>query len=82
MIDLYQPLHAMSAVPSIYCPSYPLLPCPPPQSRADTYAALTKLLALLDDPFTRHLAPERLEALRRGNAGEEGGGGSMQSCDL
>lgn len=44
--------------------------CACAQTREDTYAAIRKLLALLDDPFTRHLPPARLEALRKGSAGE------------
>jgi C-terminal processing protease CtpA/Prc len=38
-------------------------------SRAETYAAIRKLLATLDDPFTRFLEPARLDALRKGTKG-------------
>jgi C-terminal processing protease CtpA/Prc len=38
-------------------------------NRAQTYDAIRKLLAVLDDPFTRFLEPSRLAALRRGTAG-------------
>lgn len=39
------------------------------ESREQTYAAIRKLLATLDDPFTRLLEPARLDALRRGTSG-------------
>jgi hypothetical protein len=42
--------------------------------RQDTYAAIRKLLASLDDPFTRFLEPERLAALRTGTKGSVTGG--------
>ncbi|GIL83722.1 hypothetical protein Vretimale_10517 [Volvox reticuliferus] len=38
----------------------------PFESRAETYDAIRKLLASLDDPFTRFLEPARLTELRRG----------------
>lgn len=38
-------------------------------NRPQTYDAIRKLLASLDDPFTRFLEPSRLAALRRGTAG-------------
>jgi C-terminal processing protease CtpA/Prc len=38
-------------------------------NRPATYDAIRKLLATLDDPFTRFLEPSRLAALRRGTAG-------------
>lgn len=38
-------------------------------NRGQTYDAIRKLLATLDDPFTRFLEPSRLAALRRGTAG-------------
>jgi hypothetical protein len=38
-------------------------------NRTETYAAIRKLLATLDDPFTRFLEPEKLSALRRGTQG-------------
>lgn len=63
-------------------PLYPSpCPYPPPQvkeeylkkvpmnNRQQTYEAIRKLLASLDDPFTKFLEPERLQALRRGTAG-------------
>ena len=37
--------------------------------REETYAAIRKLLASLDDPFTRFLEPEKYAALRRGASG-------------
>lgn len=43
--------------------------------RAETYDAIRKALATLDDPFTRLLEPARLAALRRGNAGSVTGVG-------
>ncbi len=47
----------------------------PMDNRQQTYAAVTKLLASLDDPFTRFLKPDRLSALRRGTAGSVTGVG-------
>jgi C-terminal processing protease CtpA/Prc len=41
----------------------------PMNSRQETYDAIRKLLATLDDPFTRFLEPKRLETLRRGTGG-------------
>lgn len=41
----------------------------PMQDRNEAYAAVRKLLATLDDPFTRFLEPERYAALRRGTSG-------------
>uniref|UniRef100_A0A6S8GX33 C-terminal processing peptidase n=1 Tax=Dunaliella tertiolecta TaxID=3047 RepID=A0A6S8GX33_DUNTE len=41
----------------------------PMNSREETYAAIRKLLATLDDPFTRFLEPSRLDALRKGTRG-------------
>lgn len=41
----------------------------PMANRQQTYDAIRKLVASLDDPFTRFLEPERLTALRRGTAG-------------
>lgn len=38
-------------------------------SRDETYAAIRKTLALLDDPFTRLLEPKRYAALKDGNKG-------------
>lgn len=40
-------------------------------NRTETYAAIRKLLATLDDPFTRFLEPEKLSALRRGTQGAQ-----------
>lgn len=42
----------------------------PMATREETYAAIKKLLASLDDRFTRFLEPERLTALRRGTSGQ------------
>ena len=47
----------------------------PMANRAQTYDAIRRLLASLDDPFTRFLEPERLAALRRGTAGSVTGVG-------
>ncbi|WIA31928.1 hypothetical protein OEZ86_002787 [Tetradesmus obliquus] len=47
----------------------------PMDRRAQTYDAIRKLLAVLDDPFTRFLEPSRLAALRRGTAGSVTGVG-------
>eukprot|EP00878_Enallax_costatus_P016645 GHUV01017465.1.p1 GENE.GHUV01017465.1~~GHUV01017465.1.p1 ORF type:complete len:357 (+),score=105.23 GHUV01017465.1:969-2039(+) len=44
-------------------------------NRGQTYDAIRKLLATLDDPFTRFLEPSRLAALRRGTAGSVTGVG-------
>jgi len=38
-------------------------------NRSSTYEAIRKLLASLQDPFTRFLEPAKLAALRRGTAG-------------
>lgn len=37
--------------------------------RQQTYDAIRRMVALLDDPFTRFLEPEQYAAMRRGNAG-------------
>ncbi|MEW5301557.1 MAG: hypothetical protein WDW36_004410 [Sanguina aurantia] len=50
-------------------------------NRAQTYTAVRKLLASLDDPFTRLLEPERLAALRRGTAGSVTGVGVELTLD-
>jgi hypothetical protein len=44
-------------------------------NRQQTYDAIRRLVASLDDPFTRFLEPERLTALRRGTKGGGGGAG-------
>ena len=44
-------------------------------TRDETYTAIKKLLASLDDRFTRFLEPERLTALRRGTSGQVTGVG-------
>jgi hypothetical protein len=56
-------------------------------NRHETYAAIKKLLATLDDPFTRFLEPEKLSALRRGTQGgagvqpgSQGARGSAPGC--
>jgi C-terminal processing protease CtpA/Prc len=41
----------------------------PMVNRAQTYAAIRKLVASLDDPFTRFLEPDRLAALKLGTTG-------------
>ncbi|CAI9117991.1 OLC1v1019490C5 [Oldenlandia corymbosa var. corymbosa] len=38
----------------------------PMTSRAETYTAIRKMVATLDDPFTRFLEPERFKSLRSG----------------
>jgi carboxyl-terminal processing protease len=43
-------------------------------TREDTYAAIQKLLASLDDPFTRFLDPDKLASIRRGSRGSVTGG--------
>jgi C-terminal peptidase prc len=45
------------------------------RTREETYSAVRKLLASLDDPFTRFLEPERLAALRSGTKGSVTGVG-------
>jgi carboxyl-terminal processing protease len=45
------------------------------RTREETYSAVRKLLASLDDPFTRFLEPERLSALRSGTKGSVTGVG-------
>ncbi len=37
--------------------------------RTETYAAITKSIKTLNDPFTRLLEPSRYSALKRGNQG-------------
>lgn len=41
----------------------------PMNNREQTYAAIKKMLATLDDPFTRFLEPEKLKSLRSGTQG-------------
>ncbi|KAJ4841888.1 hypothetical protein Tsubulata_014249 [Turnera subulata] len=41
----------------------------PMNTREETYAAIRKMLATLDDPFTRFLDPERFKSLRSGTQG-------------
>lgn len=41
----------------------------PMTDRQQTYDAIRRMVALLDDPFTRFLEPQRYAAMRRGNAG-------------
>ncbi|MED6156989.1 Carboxyl-terminal-processing peptidase 2, chloroplastic [Stylosanthes scabra] len=41
----------------------------PMNNREETYAAIRKMLATLDDPFTRFLEPEKLRSLRSGTQG-------------
>ena len=43
--------------------------------RSETYDAIRKLLASLDDPFTRFLEPEQYAQLRKGNSGSVTGVG-------
>lgn len=47
----------------------------PMETREETYAAIRKALATLDDPFTRLLDPARFKALQRGTAGSVTGVG-------
>lgn len=44
-------------------------------TREQTYAAIKKLLASLEDPFTRFLDPEQYDQLRRGTSGSVTGVG-------
>ncbi|XP_068666199.1 carboxyl-terminal-processing peptidase 2, chloroplastic isoform X2 [Aristolochia californica] len=41
----------------------------PMNTREETYAAIKKMLATLDDPFTRFLEPEKFRSLRSGTQG-------------
>ncbi|XP_015941037.1 carboxyl-terminal-processing peptidase 2, chloroplastic [Arachis duranensis] len=41
----------------------------PMNNREETYTAIRKMLATLDDPFTRFLEPEKLRSLRSGTQG-------------
>ncbi|CAL5392186.1 unnamed protein product [Camellia sinensis] len=41
----------------------------PMKSREETYTAIRKMLATLDDPFTRFLEPEKFKSLRSGTQG-------------
>ncbi|KAK0608102.1 hypothetical protein LWI29_025496 [Acer saccharum] len=41
----------------------------PMNSREETYTAIRKMLATLDDPFTRFLEPEKFKSLRSGTQG-------------
>lgn len=41
----------------------------PMNNREQTYAAIKKMLATLDDPFTRFLEPEKFKSLRSGTQG-------------
>ncbi|PSS35923.1 Carboxyl-terminal-processing peptidase [Actinidia chinensis var. chinensis] len=41
----------------------------PMNSREETYKAIRKMLATLDDPFTRFLEPEKFKSLRSGTQG-------------
>ncbi|KAK6645836.1 hypothetical protein PHAVU_L001972 [Phaseolus vulgaris] len=41
----------------------------PMNNREETYKAIRKMLATLDDPFTRFLEPEKLRSLRSGTQG-------------
>ena len=47
----------------------------PMETREETYAAIRKALATLEDPFTRLLEPTRFKALQRGTAGSVTGVG-------
>ena len=47
----------------------------PMETREETYAAIKKALATLEDPFTRLLEPARFKALQRGTAGSVTGVG-------
>lgn len=41
----------------------------PMETREDTYMAIRKMLATLDDPFTRFLEPDKFKSLRSGTQG-------------
>ena len=47
----------------------------PMETREETYTAIRKALATLEDPFTRLLEPARFKALQRGTAGSVTGVG-------
>ena len=47
----------------------------PMHDRKETYAAITKSIKSLNDPFTRLLEPTRYSALKRGNQGSVTGVG-------
>lgn len=53
----------------------------PLKDRQQTYAAIQKMLALLDDPFTRFLKPEQYRSLQTNTSGELTGVGLQIALD-
>lgn len=54
----------------------------PMNTREETYAAIRKMLATLDDPFTRFLEPEKFKSLRSGTTGALTGVGLEVGIDM
>ena len=53
----------------------------PPKTRQETYVAIEKMLASLDDPFTRLLRPEQYRSLKVSTSGELTGVGLQIGLD-
>lgn len=53
----------------------------PLRNREETYAAISKMLASLDDPFTRHLQPSQYRSLQVTTSGELTGVGLQIALD-
>lgn len=53
----------------------------PMNNREETYAAIRKLVASLNDPFSRFLEPEKLASVRRGSSGNVTGGATIPNAD-
>ncbi|KAL3692084.1 hypothetical protein R1sor_005735 [Riccia sorocarpa] len=54
----------------------------PMNTREETYAAIRKMLATLDDPFTRFLEPEKFKSLKSGTSGALTGVGLEVGFDV
>eukprot|EP00249_Psilotum_nudum_P009873 c22205_g1_i1 orf=60-1730(+) len=54
----------------------------PMNNRKQTYAAIQRMLATLDDPFTRFLEPEKFKSLRSGTTGAITGVGLEVGFDM
>ncbi|BBN14313.1 carboxyl-terminal processing protease [Marchantia polymorpha subsp. ruderalis] len=54
----------------------------PMKTREETYAAIRKMLATLDDPFTRFLEPDKFKALKSGTSGALTGVGLEVGFDV
>lgn len=54
----------------------------PMNTREETYVAIRKMLATLDDPFTRFLEPEKFKSLRSGTTGALTGVGLEVGLDM